>query len=134
MLNKEFKLHSSFTHCKHLNNSDFSIVIDTSIINTLKMGTYFNCTFEHSMLINVHHMSVADPGFPRGGDTSTLGRSAIILFWPLFLENCMKNEENRTIGGVSLAHPPPPGFATVYARFPRRFSRDTNVADISEVH
>ena len=57
-------------------------------------------------------ISVADPGFPRGGCGNCKGGDANLLFLPIFPQNCMKLKKFGP--GGSVPDPPPPGSANVY--------------------
>ena len=50
-----------------------------------------------------HIMSVADPGFPGGGDANSISWDENLLFGQIFPENCMKMKEIEP--GVFLAPP-----------------------------
>ena len=70
------------------------IVLDFSVIIFLKIRP---------------HISVADPGFPRGGGTNPQGGGANLLFSQKFPKNCMKMKEfGPTQGDAHPWHPPPP--------------------------
>ena len=45
-------------------------------------------------------MTVADPEFPRGGDTNSQSGGANLLFGQKFPENCMKMKEFGPRGGA----------------------------------
>ena len=51
-------------------------------------------------------LTVADPGFPRGGDANHKGWGVILFFWQIFLKNCMEmNKFESRERCASLASP-----------------------------
>ena len=53
----------------------------------------------------IWEISVADPGFPRGGGTNPQGRGAKLLFSKKIPENCMKMKEFGPRGGCASLAP-----------------------------
>ena len=60
-------------------------------------------------------ISVADPGFPRGGCGNCKGGDANLLFLPIFPQNCMKLKKFGP--GGSVPDPPPPLDPPMYIIF-----------------
>ena len=64
--------------------------------------------FFFTKIANISHKcTVADPGFPRGGDTNLQSGGANLLFGQKFLENCVKMKEFGPRGGHASLVPPP---------------------------
>ena len=56
--------------------------------------------------------TVADPALPRPGDANSKGGDTSLIFWPIFLEDCIKTKKIGNLGWgggscTSLAPSPP---------------------------